>query len=37
MIDRDVEMRHRAQAGHEIGDLLTLLKLDGLDESTAID
>jgi predicted transcriptional regulator len=26
-INRDVEMRHPAQAGHEIGDLLTLLKL----------
>jgi DNA-binding MarR family transcriptional regulator len=37
VIHRDVEMRHRAQAGHEIGDLLTLLKLDGLDESTVID
>ena len=32
VIHRGVEMRHRAQAGHEIGDLLTLLKLDGPDE-----
>jgi DNA-binding MarR family transcriptional regulator len=37
VIHRDAEMRHRAQAGHEIGDLLTLLKLDGLDKSIAID
>jgi hypothetical protein len=26
-IDRDVEMRHPAQSGHEIGELLTLLQL----------
>jgi DNA-binding MarR family transcriptional regulator len=32
VVHRDVEMRHRAQAGYEIGDLLTLLKLDALDE-----
>jgi predicted transcriptional regulator len=34
VIHRDVEMRHRSQAGHEIGDLLTLLKLDALDEAS---
>jgi predicted transcriptional regulator len=34
VIHRGVEMRHRAQAGHEIGDLLTLLKLDALDEAS---
>jgi hypothetical protein len=34
VIHRDVEMRHRAQVGHEIGDLLTLLELDALDESS---
>ena len=27
-INREAEMRHRAQAGHEIGDLLDLLRLD---------
>ena len=32
VIHQDVEMRHRAQAGHEIGELLTLLKRDGRDE-----
>jgi hypothetical protein len=32
VIHRDVEMRHRAQAGREIGELLMLLKLDSLDE-----
>jgi DNA-binding IclR family transcriptional regulator len=32
IIHRDVEMRHRAQAGREIGELLRLLKLDALDE-----
>ena len=29
MIDRGVEMRHPAQAGHDIGELLALLALDG--------
>ena len=28
VIDREVTMRHRAQAGHEIGELLDLLRLD---------
>jgi hypothetical protein len=32
VIHGDVEMRHRAQAGREIGDLLALLKIDGFDE-----
>jgi hypothetical protein len=29
VIDRGVEMRHPAQAGHDIGELLALLALDG--------
>jgi predicted transcriptional regulator len=29
VIDRDVTMRHKAQAGHEIGEMLDLLRLDG--------
>ena len=32
MIDRGVEMRHPAQAGHDIGELLALLALDGASE-----
>lgn len=32
MIDRGVEMRHPAQAGHDIGELLALLALDGSSE-----
>lgn len=32
VIHRHAEMRHRAQAGREIGDLLRLLKVDALDE-----
>jgi hypothetical protein len=28
VIDRDVEMRHPAQAGHDIGELLSLLALE---------
>jgi DNA-binding Lrp family transcriptional regulator len=32
MIDRGVEMRHPAQAGHDIGVLLALLALDGAPE-----
>jgi DNA-binding MarR family transcriptional regulator len=32
MIDRGVEMRHPAQAGHDIGELLALLALDGAPE-----
>ena len=31
-IDRGVEMRHPAQAGHDIGELLALLALDGAPE-----
>src|SRR4029077_1928728 len=27
-VNREIEMRHRQQIGHEIGDLLDLLKLD---------
>ena len=30
VIDREAAMRHRAQAGHEIGQLLDLLQLDSL-------
>ena len=29
LIDREVHMRHEAQRGHEIGELLDLLKLEG--------
>ena len=32
VIDRGVEMRHPAQAGHDIGELLALLALDGASE-----
>ena len=32
VIDRGVEMRHPAQAGHDIGELLALLALDGAPE-----
>jgi len=32
VINRDVEMRHPAQAGHDIGELLALLALDGAPE-----
>ena len=32
VINREVKMRHPAQAGYEIGDLLTLLELDASDE-----
>ena len=32
VINRDVEMRHPAQAGHDIGELLALLALDGASE-----
>jgi DNA-binding Lrp family transcriptional regulator len=32
VIDRGVEMRHPAQAGHDIGELLALLALDGATE-----
>jgi predicted transcriptional regulator len=32
VIDRAVEMRHPAQAGHDIGELLELLRLDGTPE-----
>ena len=32
MIDRGVGMRHPAQAGHDIGELLALLALDGAPE-----
>jgi predicted transcriptional regulator len=30
VIDREIAMRHTAQAGHEIGDLLDLFQLDGM-------
>jgi predicted transcriptional regulator len=35
VIDRGVEMRHPAQAGHDIGELLALLALDGARERRA--
>ena len=36
VIDREVTMRHRAQAGHEIGELLDLLRLDDALDADAV-
>jgi predicted transcriptional regulator len=32
LVNRGIEMRHRQQLGHEIGELLDLLELDETDE-----
>src|SRR5262245_13319640 len=35
VINRGVEMRHPAQAGHDVGELLELLRLDAAPEPVA--
>lgn len=32
LVNREIEMRHRQQLGHEIGSLLDVLELDEIDE-----